>query len=513
MKNEIMEDALSQISDRHIEEAAPTKRRFSHWGILAACLALVLVAGIVIAGLSGNEQPSVSMEAPTTLPIAPPDEEQDYPVPPSLKEPEVFTPEVIQAKNLIASPQYPELTPYSEDFSQWQLWREDYRELHSNPEGYFDDLTDFFARSIPEFLSEGTENTAYSPVSLYMALSMLAQTAGGETRQEILDLLGAESATALAEQAGLVWRNHYWNDGATTSVFANSLWLDDAYQFRQETVDLIADSLYASVYQGALESPEMNIALKDWLNAQTGGLLEDSIRELNSMDELTALVIASTVLYRCKWNDKFLEARNSQGVFHGAAGDQAVTFMNRTTFYNPYCWGEDFSATYVALEDNSRMWLILPDEGYSVQDILTSGNALDMILNYSPDIYNDANTYPNQKQIRINLSLPKFDVTGDLDLMEGLKKLGIVQASDPVLADFSGIDPIDQNLYLDRAKQATRVIIDEEGVIAASYTVMQEAGAGMPPEEEADFVLDRPFLFVVESPVGVPMFTGIVNQP
>lgn len=510
MKHEIMQDALSQISDRHIAEAAEKRRCFPHWGALAACLALALVIGIVVAGLS----PSVSMEGPPatqpTTDSAP--NKQEFPMEPSPKDPEVFTPETVQAENLLASPKYPELAAYSDNYEQWQLWWEGYRELHKNPEGYVDNLTDFFARSIPEFLSENTQNTAYSPVSLYIALSMLAQTAGGETQQEILALLGAENAAELAEQAGLIWRNHYWNDGATTSIFANALWLDDAYQFRQETVDLIADSLYASVYRGALETPEMNTALKDWLNAQTGGLLENSIRELDSMNELTALVLTSTVLYRCKWEDEFLAGRNTQELFHGTTGDQTVTFMNRTCFYNPYCWGEDFSATYLYLEDNSKMWLILPDEGYTPQDILASGNALDMILRCSPDAYN-TDAYSNQKQVMINLSLPKFDVTGDLDLTEGMKKLGILQASDPVLADFSGIDPADQGLYLDSANQATRVVIDEEGVIAASYTVMAEAGSGMPPEEEVDFVLDRPFLFVVESPDGVPMFTGIVNQP
>lgn len=507
MKHEKLQSALSQISDSHIAEAAQRQRKFPYWGALAACLALVLVVGTVIALFSGKTPPSASMEGPPvtqpTTVSSSPEQGEENPLNSPLK---IFTPEIVQVENLLASPQYPELAVYSDDYEQWELWRASYQELHKKPKGYIDNLNSFFARSIPEFLSSETnENTVYSPISLYMALSMLAQTTGGDTQQEILELLGAEDAAALAEQAGLVWRNHYWNDGANTSILANSLWLDDAYQFRQETVDLIADSLYASVYQGALESPEMNIALKDWLNAQTGGLLEDSIRGLDSMDELTAMVLASTINYRCKWRDEFAESLNTSGVFHGASGDQAVTFMNRTTYYNPYFWGDDFSATYRYLEDGSRMWLVLPDEGYTPQDILESGYALDMILN--------RNLYSNQKQLRINLSLPKFDVTGELDLMQGLKNLGITQASDREKADFSGIDPADQGLYLASTQQATRVAIDEEGLIAASYTVMAMAGAGMPPEEEVDFVLDRPFLFVVESEDGVPMFTGIVNQP
>ena len=34
-----------------------------------------------------------------------------------------------------------------------------------------------------------------------------------------------------------------------------------------------------------------------------------------------------------------------------------------------------------------------------------------------------------------------------------------------------------------------------------------------PPEEVVDFVLDRPFLFVLASDDGLPLFAGTVAQP
>ena len=50
-------------------------------------------------------------------------------------------------------------------------------------------------------------------------------------------------------------------------------------------------------------------------------------------------------------------------------------------------------------------------------------------------------------------------------------------------------------------------------LIVGAYTVMMAAGAAMPPEEEIDFRLDRPFLFVITSPDNLPMFVGVVNDP
>ena len=55
--------------------------------------------------------------------------------------------------------------------------------------------------------------------------------------------------------------------------------------------------------------------------------------------------------------------------------------------------------------------------------------------------------------------------------------------------------------------------VDEEGVAAAAYTVMPVEGATEPPEDEVDFVLDRPFLFCLTSADGLPLFAGTVANP
>ena len=52
---------------------------------------------------------------------------------------------------------------------------------------------------------------------------------------------------------------------------------------------------------------------------------------------------------------------------------------------------------------------------------------------------------------------------------------------------------------------------DENGVKAAAYIEFPSAGAAQPPEEIIDFVLDRPFVFVI-SKGNLPLFTGVVNN-
>ena len=38
-------------------------------------------------------------------------------------------------------------------------------------------------------------------------------------------------------------------------------------------------------------------------------------------------------------------------------------------------------------------------------------------------------------------------------------------------------------------------------------------GAPPPAEDEIDFVLDRPFIFVLRSRDGLPLLAGVVNEP
>lgn len=420
----------------------------------------------------------------------------------------------------IAEPVYPKMASYpnEEEFTDpvtgifdeegfyqcLEIWSEDQQKRAKSPDGYADHLREYFHRSIPAFLDCGSENGVCSPLNVYMALALLAEVTEHESQQQILELLGSDCIETLGIQARQIWNTHYCNDGASTCVLANSLWMDREHACNQEAVANLAKNYYASVFQGDLGSEEVNEQLRSWLNEQTGGLLEEQTQTI-SLDPQTVLALASTIYYRAKWSSEFRPENNTDGVFHSPAGDLDVTFMNRELSYGPYYRGEAFGAVSLRLEDGSKMWLVLPDEGRTPQDILAGGLAAELILGNWRET-------ESQKQLRINLSLPKFDVGSDLRLEEALQQLGIIAVFDPENADFSPILP-EHAAWLGTVNHAARVKIDEEGVEASAYTVMAAPGAAMPPKEEMDFILDRPFLFMITSRNDLPLFAGIVNNP
>ena len=72
---------------------------------------------------------------------------------------------------------------------------------------------------------------------------------------------------------------------------------------------------------------------------------------------------------------------------------------------------------------------------------------------------------------------------------------------------------IPAEIWLNKVEHGVRVMADEEGVKAAAYTAELLCGSAMPPDEKMDFVLDRPFMFVIRSAEGIPLFVGIVERP
>ena len=95
------------------------------------------------------------------------------------------------------------------------------------------------------------------------------------------------------------------------------------------------------------------------------------------------------------------------------------------------------------------MKLLLPDEGVSPEDLLQDEEAMDFLLG--------SGDWENSKFLIVNLALPKFDVSSDLDLNESLQALGVTDVFSPAAADFSPAIQDADGVYLSRADHAARV--------------------------------------------------------
>lgn len=417
-----------------------------------------------------------------------------------------------EKKMLLAAAVYPEIPAYPSDWDQkaYEKWHDAKWALRDQPEGYQDGFDVFFSNSTRVFLSDTeTENKIYSPLCLYMALGMSAEITDGNTRRQILDVLAQEDIDTLRSHARSIWQANYMDDGMAKCVLATSLWTNNKLTYNQNTIDTLASNYYSSVFTGDPASKQYNKLLRDWLNEQTDGLLEDYVSNIDMTPEMNlemVLTLASTVNYSGKWNSKFSKENTKPGTFCSPNGDVQCDFMNAKRDMT-YFWGDKFAAVSLGLENNGFMMLILPDEGISAEELLNDDDALGFMTNAAGSaIYSDS------EYVTVNMSVPKFDVSSEIDLEDGLSKLGITDIFDPDISDFTPLTDSIDTVRLDKATQASRVMIDEEGCKAASLTIMLNAGAAR-PTGEVDFVLDRPFIFEIMSETGLPLFVGIVNNP
>jgi len=479
MKHEKLSEALNEISDRHIAEAAQSRKKARPvWvGAVAAAAVLALIFTVLFPGRTPAGENSAPA-APGGSNAAP-----------------------AERRFLVAMPVYPEMAAYSED--NWVQWRESQQAQYDQPTGYAQGTETFFKSSLQQLLPSDTENTVCSPVNIYMALAMLTEAADGSSRQQLLELLGAESVDAVREQAGHVWNAHYCDDGLTTSVLANSLWLDEGTAYHESTVRTLADSYYASVYQCDLGSNQSVQALQAWLNEQTRGLLTEQSQKIELEDDCV-LALASTVYYNAQWEAPFAERFNYDGSFHAPSGERKVTYLYQHLGATSYYWGEGYGAVALDLRDGSKLWLVLPDKDVTPGALVQSGQVLDMILNPAGR--------EKQKTVAVNLAVPKFDIAASTDLIPDLQELGVTELFKPEAADLSALIS-DDPAYVTQAEHAARFTMTEEGVTAAAYTVITADNGAAFAEEEIDFTLYRPFLFVLESRDGLPMFAGVVNEP
>lgn len=402
-----------------------------------------------------------------------------------------------------------------------KTFREQAAELGLSPEqnlldpAFGKSVTALGSKMAPLLLS-GEENGCISPTSLYLALALLGQGAQGQTRQEMLSLLGTEDADWLADQCGKFIRQSYADNDVHTLMIENSLWAADRLTFAPDYLKTASEDFYTSLFRADFTDPGMGDAVSAWISQHTKGLLEPQLQ----FDPRTVLALVNTLYFYEEWHDEFNAENNTVEAFTLPDGKtMQTTYMHRAESQMVY-FGEKFTLAALSLKGSDRMIFVLPDEGVDPGELLQDAELAAVLAGEKEGEF---------LYRQVEWSVPKFSLEGSYDLREALKALGMEDAFDAEKADFSGLGSVPEGpLYVSQARQDVHIGIDEQGVEAAAFTMFaMEAGAAMPPDETVEMKLDRPFLFAVAAntavaptaaeeypaPVDTLLFYGVCAQP
>lgn len=117
-------------------------------------------------------------------------------------------------------------------------------------------------------------------------------------------------------------------------------------------------------------------------------------------------------------------------------------------------------------------------------------------------------------QGKVQLSFPKFKFESKLDLGQALSALGMSDAFDANLADFSGMTGA-RDLVISNVLQKALVEVDEKGTEAAAATAVVIGVTSAPAPEDPQIIkIDHPFLFFIrDRETNATLFMGRVLNP
>ena len=354
-----------------------------------------------------------------------------------------------------------------------------------------------------EFLSvlKNDENNLFSPISIATCFSMLLDGTANNSKAELEKMLHYDESFNHLDAIKNMLLNCAIKDGEEIYLdLAQSLWIDDEFKeyINADYVSKMTDYYFAELFHGQLKSSAMHKALANYINDKTNNFLKLTEKDFEDMEGI--LWLLNTIYTKSEWVDEFPEKNNYEGTFYNLDKTQSkVTYMNRTAEQARYYKAEDYYISSLPLKHSLDFNILLPKQGTDYQNVLSNKEALNQMLNF--------------KNLRLGnygeviYNVPKFEDRCKYDLAQILPNLGVDDIFNPSLADLSPMGAY--GCYVGKAIHEAGIKVDNKGVEAAAYTIIEVPKSAMPG---AVLTLDHPFAYSISDSSGLPLFVGVANK-
>jgi len=351
------------------------------------------------------------------------------------------------------------------------------------------------------------ENLVISPLSLNMALAMVWNGAGGDTKTAIQTAMGMDdyAPESVNDYFKTLREGLTATDAENTQLaLANSIWYQPEFPVKQPFIDLNMQYYNALVQQLDFSRADACDILNAWCSDNTNGLIDDMFQP--PIQEDVVMYLINALYFKSVWADSLaFDPENTFDTYFYPNGYQqehiSVKMMHQT---NDFQYFEDETLQLLTIPYGNgafTMSFLLPKANVSFTEMLTALNA--------PNYWNNC---LNSRYLRENYDvyIPKFKVRYDTGtkLIPILTELGMGVAFSSS-ADFSGISEVPT--CISQVQQKTYIDVNEQGTEAAAVTVI---GMVTTSVAHPQFYANRPFLFVIqEESTGAVLFMGKINKP
>ncbi|SHH92500.1 serpin B [Sporobacter termitidis DSM 10068] len=362
--------------------------------------------------------------------------------------------------------------------------------------------TTAFALKLLETVYDGG-NTVVSPLSAYIALSMVANGAAGGTQKEFESVLGAPAEELNAGCKAFVEALNKSSDGLTLKT-ANGIWYNTAGDFKadQGFLQTNADYYSAAAVASDFSRQETVDDINNYISDNTNGLIQNMVDQLEPND---VMVLVNTLYFNGKWASPFDPVFTQSEAFVPADGKN-VRIPTMCQIYD--------EARCFETEDARGILLPYVSDRFAYVALLPSGGVADYLAALTPESFKGL--IASAADRRVELHIPKYTASISKALNEPLRQMGLQSAFDPLKADFSALGTAKNNIFIDNVLQNAVFKLDEQGTEAAAATKVELRSGSAPAEKDKPVVLrlDRPFIYaLMDMQTGAPLFLGVLDNP
>ncbi|KAL7290978.1 hypothetical protein TKK_0015122 [Trichogramma kaykai] len=407
-----------------------------------------------------------------------------------------------------------------------------------------------FSFNLDEVLQKNSENDEdnilFSPVSLTYLLTMALAGSNGQTFDEIVKVMGFEPSKPIREKSEAI---HFiysqlfskildaqkQENGPKTEL-ATSMFVQDGYPIGQEFRALI-EVLYKSdiinvEYSDGQKAFE---TINNWVSEKTKGNIKTLFDQAPDSD--TRIVLASALYFNGQWAMEFNPENTVKSIFTVNPGNKVLfdSMFNNNNY--SFCEDTKLGVRLVGIPyegQDTVMWAFLP--------IAEGTQAVkDLKARLTPEIVDELISKANSELLSI--VFPKMDLTGNLNLNEALKTMGVTSMFGPE-ADFSVLSPgngestqtvrrdrsqayrstfgIDElknsgdlsrpDLNVDNVVHKVTMKVNEKGTEAAAASGMDLGNRF--GDDSRHVYFNKPFLFLIRNEQTKAIwFWGTINKP
>lgn len=335
------------------------------------------------------------------------------------------------------------------------------------------------------------KNYMISPLSIKMALGLLASGARGETLEEIKDVMQI-ATTSEFNQKTKELIDIYTNTKELKLNVANSVWVNtdsaEGIEFKAEYKDAVKE--FYNGEAGKVNNSNAEETINGWVNDNTNGKIPSII---DDSDFAAALVNA--VYFNGRWENEFRKQATQQGEFADRNGKfHTVDFMRQLGRFNYFI---NDKATVIELPytrhfDHNGNTNISGDKALSMYVIMPRFDTkIESIDKYLSGV--------SMENAYVDISLPKFKTEFSLNLNEILNSLGM-NKSFTSGADFSAMSDIP--MAVSDVIHKTYIDVNEEGTEAAAATaVLMKVTSALITNDPVVIKIDKPFVYVIKDTI------------